>query len=414
MDITQKPPACLSFCPGFLGLERGLKRVIGDITVLAYVEIEAFIIANLIAGMESGILDPCPVWSNLKTFNPWPFRGRVDFILGGYPCQPFSTAGQRKGADDPRHLWPFIEYALSVIRPKACFFENVPGHLSLGYREVRQNLESMGYIVREEIYSAVEAGASHQRKRLFILAILADAESQRIFPGRTEFTKNERGGQQLAGSEQGCNLIDLSTAVADPNHYAGRLRAIARKGCTETIGGSTELADTGKQSECEPDQKDSPLNSERDTWRAFIGTSATELGDTASTGLERHGRKCELGESQGQDEVNRPGDVADPDDCRSCENTELRELRAERYQQSPSNSRGADTEENHKRRFDRWPARPGETQYDWEEPRTITSKSSLGGPAYGYNFREDLLRAYGNSVVEQTAEIAFRDLLTKF
>ena len=64
----------------------------------------------------------------------------------------------------------------------------------------------------------------------------------------------------------------------------------------------------------------------------------------------------------------------------------------------------------------RWPAKPGQEQYDWEEPRTVTKKeleSRLGSTTYGYNFREDLLRMYGNAVVEQTAEIAWIDLWEK-
>jgi site-specific DNA-cytosine methylase len=137
---------------------------------VALCEIEAFAIANLVAKMEAGLMDPAPIWTDLKTF-PWDsFRDRVDILSGGYPCQPFSSAGKRAGADDPRHLWPFIADSIQVVRPKLCFFENVEGHISLGLSSVISDLEEMGYQVSWAIFSAAECGAPHQRKRVFILA----------------------------------------------------------------------------------------------------------------------------------------------------------------------------------------------------------------------------------------------------
>ena len=120
--------------------------------------------------MEAGCLDPAPIWTDVKTF-PWhQFRDRVDVLTGGYPCQPFSSAGLRKGTDDPRHLWPFISSGIQVVRPRLCFFENVEGHISLGLREVIADLESLGYETAWGIFSASEVGAPHQRKRVFIMA----------------------------------------------------------------------------------------------------------------------------------------------------------------------------------------------------------------------------------------------------
>jgi site-specific DNA-cytosine methylase len=137
---------------------------------VALCEIEAFAIANLVAKMEAGLMDPAPIWTDLKTF-PWDsFRGRVDILTGGYPCQPFSSAGKRAGADDPRHLWPFIADGIRRMAPRVCFFENVEGHITLGLREVIAELEKLGYQTAWEIFSAAECGAAHQRRRVFLLA----------------------------------------------------------------------------------------------------------------------------------------------------------------------------------------------------------------------------------------------------
>jgi len=160
----------LGLCAGYGGLELGLRRVLPNLQTVAYSEIEAFAIEVLLARMEGGQLDSAPIWSNLKSF-PWAeFRDRVDLLTGGYPCQPFSAAGKRLGAEDPRHLWPFIASGIRLLRPKLCFFENVEGHLTLGLSSVISDLEELGYEVSWGIFSASECGAPHQRKRVFILA----------------------------------------------------------------------------------------------------------------------------------------------------------------------------------------------------------------------------------------------------
>jgi len=160
----------ISLCSGYGGIDLGLRRVLPNLRTVAYSEIEAFAVENLLARMEAGQLDAAPIWSDLKSF-PWAeFSGLVDILSGGYPCQPFSAAGKRAGADDPRHLWPYIASGIRLLRPRVCFFENVEGHISLGLSSVISDLEEMGYQVSWGIFSAAECGAPHQRKRVFIMA----------------------------------------------------------------------------------------------------------------------------------------------------------------------------------------------------------------------------------------------------
>jgi len=169
MDTT-KPVTHVSLCAGYGGIDLGLKRAIPNLRTIAFSEIEAFACANLVAKMEAGCLDAAPIWTDVKTF-PWEeFRGKVDILSGGYPCQPFSAAGKRLGKDDPRHLWPWIADGIRVCQPAVCFFENVEGHISLGLREVIGELEEIGYRATWGVFSAAEVGAPHQRKRVFILA----------------------------------------------------------------------------------------------------------------------------------------------------------------------------------------------------------------------------------------------------
>lgn len=160
----------ISLCTGYGGIDLGLKRAIPALRTVAACEIEAFACANLVSKMEAGLLDPAPIWTDLKTF-PWAeFRGHVDILSGGYPCQPFSAAGNRAGASDPRHLWPHIANGIAVSRPGLCFFENVDGHISLGLSDVIEDLAGLGYRATWGVFSAAECGAPHQRKRVFILA----------------------------------------------------------------------------------------------------------------------------------------------------------------------------------------------------------------------------------------------------
>jgi len=167
---TTKTATHVSLCAGYGGIDLGLKRAIPSLRTIAFSEIEAFACANLVAKMEAGLLDPAPVWTDLKTF-PWDsFRGKVDILSGGYPCQPFSSAGKRLGKDDPRHLWPYIAGGIRILQPALCFFENVEGHITLGLRDVLDDLGGLGYRTTWGIFSASEVGAPHQRKMVFILA----------------------------------------------------------------------------------------------------------------------------------------------------------------------------------------------------------------------------------------------------
>lgn len=160
----------LSLCAGVGGLDLGIRVAQPNARAVCFVEIEAFACEILATRMEDKTMDEAPVWTDLRSFNGKPWRGIVDCLTAGYPCQPFSVAGKQKGKDDPRHLWPDVYRIVREVRPRLCFFENVPGHLRLGFEQVHDDLQRLGYRVKAGLFSAEEVGASHKRERLFILA----------------------------------------------------------------------------------------------------------------------------------------------------------------------------------------------------------------------------------------------------
>ena len=96
------PKTLSAFVQDTEGLELGIKRAGVDVRTVCNVEIEAFVQANLVAKIEEGLMDDAVIYTDLKTFPAEIFRGKIHGITGGYPCQPFSGAGKRKGEERPK------------------------------------------------------------------------------------------------------------------------------------------------------------------------------------------------------------------------------------------------------------------------------------------------------------------------
>ena len=301
MDITKELPTVIAFCAGYGGIERGLDLTGFEHRVIAYVEIEAFAIANLVNKMETGKLPPAPIYTDLKTFPAHLFRDRVDLITGGYPCQPFSAAGQRKGTDDPRHLWPFIRRHIESIRPARCFFENVEGHISLGLSSVISDLEEDCYRATWGIFSAREVGAPHQRKRVYILAESNDDRHKQnpqrdakesgvqgeywaeVCRGMPDRASNESTAELAYASsdDAGTNLRNVESADGEEDRPKIKKQKGSRQpsdsGKAQGFDGDNgELADRHSQRELQPQGREQ-------NERGRAGDSGKELGDSSST-----------------------------------------------------------------------------------------------------------------------------------
>lgn len=160
----------LSLCAGYAGLDLGIAIAEPAYRTVCYVEREAHAAATLVARMADATLDQAPVWDDLKSFDGRPWRGRVHILSAGYPCQPFSLSGKRRGEHDPRHLWPDVARIIGEVEPAIIFAENVEGHIDLGFAEVADSLRGLGYTPKAGLFTAREAGARHRRRRLFIMA----------------------------------------------------------------------------------------------------------------------------------------------------------------------------------------------------------------------------------------------------
>ena len=163
-------PRVLSLCSGYGGLDLGVRLACPGAVTVCYVERELQAAAVLVARMRDGGLDDAPVWSDLATFDACRWRGAVDLVVAGFPCQPVSVAGKRLGVDDERWLWPHVERVIRDSHAGACLLENVPGLVTAGLRDVLGGLAAIGFDARWGLYSAAEVGAPHERERWFCLA----------------------------------------------------------------------------------------------------------------------------------------------------------------------------------------------------------------------------------------------------
>lgn len=164
----------LSLCSGIGGLDLALA---GIARTVCYVEREGFAASCLVAQIQAGRLADAPVWSDLRTFDARAWRGAVDLVVAGFPCQPFSTASRgRSVADD---LWPCVARVVREVRPRFVFLENVqrqPIQRAASFLRF-----SFGYQVKIAANTAASVGAPFERRRWWALAD-ADDETQSTIP----------------------------------------------------------------------------------------------------------------------------------------------------------------------------------------------------------------------------------------
>ena len=230
----------LALCAGIGGLELGVARALGGrYRCVGYVERDAYAASVLVARMEDEGLDRAPVFDDLESFPGHPYRGRVDLVTAGFPCQPASVAGSRLGRADERWIWPLIAGIIERVSPSLVFLENVPGLLTVdggaGFREVLESLAALGFDAEWGLLRASDVGAPHRRERLFVLAV-ADRNGAGL-PQLGLGGVLDREREAFGGDVDGCSgdvaepareqvgasgLARANTIVADPENRSSR------------------------------------------------------------------------------------------------------------------------------------------------------------------------------------------------
>ena len=159
----------LDVCAGS-GIGSAAFEAIGLCRTVCYIERDPYCQRLIEQRMQDGWLQPAPIWDDLRTFNGRPWRGCVDFIFGGIPCQPYSLAGKQRGAADERDLWPDTRRVIREVGPRLVLIENVPGLLVRGLGRILGELAEDGYDAEWATVSAADVGAWHLRKRVWIVA----------------------------------------------------------------------------------------------------------------------------------------------------------------------------------------------------------------------------------------------------
>lgn len=189
--------------------------------------------------------------------------GPVDVICGGYPCQPFSLAGERKGTEDDRHLWPEFMRLVAELGPTWVIGENVAGHISMGLDAVLSDLETEGYAVRSFVIPAVSLDAKHRRDRVWTIGHAngnsqpngaIDEQAQKLQAvanacgGRCDRAE-EGESKQPRGAEAECS----SEALADANSYRSQRGNVTGKGQQKRSGKSKRQKVAGSIDGCRSD-----------------------------------------------------------------------------------------------------------------------------------------------------------------
>lgn len=250
MDHHPPPLRIGSLCSGYRGLDMAVEEVFGGTTAW---------VSDVDPGANKILAHRWPATPNIGdlTTARWEDVEPVDIVCGGYPCQPFSTAGKRKGTADARHLWPFFAGALGVLRPRVAIFENVAGHLRLGFDTVLADLARLGFDAEWCLVRASEVGAPHRRERLFIYATAADAgreqpqrRGERGVVGGEAAAQSREGDQRERAGHTAGNRGEAAADAADlghnrPGSARGRRVGPADRGvaAADTAGDMRRLGD---------------------------------------------------------------------------------------------------------------------------------------------------------------------------
>ena len=202
-------------------------KLLGWRTVCA-VEWEPYPASVLAARQNDKVLPSFPIWDDVQTFDGKPWRGIVDVVSGGFPCQDISVAGKGDGLDGERSgMWREMARIISEVRPRYAFVENSPMLVTRGLERVLADLTKMGYDSRWGVISAADIGAKHKRERVWIVA---SANSNKQY---------RRSKPQQPVNPSGKEIHDESSGIRSEvpkSEYVGNTESSRLTPCAERQG----------------------------------------------------------------------------------------------------------------------------------------------------------------------------------
>jgi DNA (cytosine-5)-methyltransferase 1 len=308
-----------------------------------------------------------PIYDDVRTLSAQQLRAdgivRPDIIVGGYPCQPFSYAGVRRGEEDDRHLWPEVYRLIKEIRPTWGIFENVAGHITMGLDEVLSDLEAEGYAARPFVIPACGVDAPHRRDRVWIVAHSNECadrgnarDSARAYQEEWLQQRDKESGD-ITGIASGTQSADT---VGDTKHDGPS----SSRNIEDGKGGQDRAKKAVEQSS---------------------GTSAraSDVGDT-----QRGGRRRDNGRRSGEKPENGCEAVADTTDSGLQGGAQTQH----------------DGEDGTQSDDEQFAGRGGAHEPGEGWPTLWKPEPNVGRVAYGVSARSHRIRALGNAVVPQIPE----------
>ena len=203
-------------------------HLLGWRTVCA-VEWEPYPASVLCARQNDGLLPPFPIWDDVQTFDGKPWRGIVDVVSGGFPCQDISAAGGGGGIDGARSgMWRHMARVVGEVRPRFVFVENSPMLTTRGGTRVIGDLAEMGYDCKWTVMGAADVGANHKRDRIWIVANSRKVGLQRDFK-KQQVRQSSKAIQGMGRWDGSVNTLPKPIGLRSLNGVAAgvdRLKAI--------------------------------------------------------------------------------------------------------------------------------------------------------------------------------------------